>query len=85
MLNVGVGGSGPRQSQSPRRIHLEMPSFQIEISKSYTMVEWREDLKNFARKYATLGNPLWLGLRRRDRRNSRKKRGKEKTRHGTTS
>lgn len=53
MLNVGTGGSG-RQSLSRLAAFIsEMQAFQIEISKSYTMVEWREDLKRFAKRYAS--------------------------------
>ena len=49
MLCVGVGGSG-RQSVSRLAAYIsEMQCFQIAVSKSYTPVEWREDLKKFCR------------------------------------
>jgi dynein heavy chain, axonemal len=60
LLNVGVGGSG-RQSLSRLAAFITgIETLQIEISKSYTQVEWREDLKRFTRRCASLVYSMYM-------------------------
>ncbi|KAL2622254.1 hypothetical protein R1flu_002459 [Riccia fluitans] len=50
MLLVGVGGSG-RQSLTRLAASIyQMEVFQVEISRGYTKVEWREDLMNMLKR-----------------------------------
>lgn len=50
MLCVGLGGSGRKSLARLGTYMCGMELFQIEISKSYTTSEWREDLKRITRK-----------------------------------
>jgi len=59
-LLVGLGGSG-RQSTARLAAHLaSVQVFQVDLSKSYTPVEWREDMKQLLMRAGGEGMPLML-------------------------
>ena len=58
MLCVGVGGSGRQSLSRLAAFIMGMECFQIAISKSYTQVEWQEDLKKFCRVAGGEGKPV---------------------------
>ena len=56
-LLVGVGGSG-RKSLTTMAVHIaEFQMFTIEITKSYGMADWREDIKAMMNKAGVLNKP----------------------------
>ena len=56
-LLVGVGGSG-RKSLTTMAVHIaEFQMFTIEITKSYGMPDWREDIKAMMNKAGILNKP----------------------------
>ena len=57
ILNVGVGGSGRQSLSRLAGFMMGMEVFQIEISKSYGVADWREDLKRFTRRAGADGVP----------------------------
>ena len=54
---MGVGGSG-RKSLTTMAVHIaEFQMFTIEITKSYGMADWREDIKAMMNKAGVLNKP----------------------------
>ena len=71
MLCVGVGGSGRQSLSRLAAFIMGMECFQIAISKSYTQVEWQEDLKKFCRVAGGEGKPVVFSSATRRSRKSR--------------
>ena len=47
---AGIGGSGRQSASKLATFIAEYELFEIEISKSYTAVEWRDDLRKMLRR-----------------------------------
>ena len=50
-LFTGIGGSGRQSAAKLSTFMADYDLFQIEITRNYTPIEWREDIKRVKLKY----------------------------------
>ena len=55
VLMVGLGGSGRRSAVKLAASMADAELFQVEVSKSYGFLEWREDMKKLLMKAGISG------------------------------
>ena len=54
ILLTGIGGSGRQSAARLAAFMSDFELFQIEITKNYTSLEWREDLRKMIRRAGVL-------------------------------
>lgn len=57
-LLIGIGGSGRSSATKMAAFMADFELFQIEVSKKYTILDWRNDLKSLLRRVGEHGKNI---------------------------